>query len=151
MANVNYFDSSQSLYRFVKAQQQDYPRALSEIRNGKKKGHWMWYIFPQIAGLGQSATSRRFAIKDLDEATAYHNDPLLGARLIEIASALLDLKTEDAVEIFGGIDSLKLRSCMTLFAQVQNANPVFRRVLEKFFDGQPDSRTLELLSAPKRQ
>jgi|SRR6185503_11173689 len=134
-----------SFERFVKAQEHDYAVALSELRNGRKRGHWMWYIFPQIAGLGFSDMSRHYAIKDLQEATAYLSHPVLGKRLAEISAALLSLPGNDARAIFGSPDDLKLRSSMTLFALVPAADPVFETVLKKFFDGQKDLSTLQLL------
>lgn len=133
------------LQRFISAQEKDYTIALGEIKNGRKKSHWMWYIFPQIRGLGFSETSKFYAIKDKNEAEEYLTDPLLGSRLIEISNALLSLTTDNAGEIFGNPDDLKLRSSMTLFASVKNDNPVFQSVLDKFFKGEKDKKTLELL------
>lgn len=133
------------LQRFIDAQDGDYATALSEIKRGRKRSHWMWYIFPQIQGLGLSDMSKRYAIKDLDEAEAYLNHPVLGQRLIEICTALLGLNSNDAYAIFGTPDDMKLRSCMTLFASLPDAYPVFRSVLDKFFNGKMDSATLKLL------
>jgi len=133
------------LQRFVDAQQQDYTNALAEIRNGRKRSHWMWYIFPQINGLGFSEMSKRYAIKDIDEAEAYINHPELGQRLIELCTALLALDSNDAHEIFGSPDDMKLRSSMTLFASLPDAYPVFKSVLNKFFNGEMDKATLHLL------
>jgi len=133
------------LERFKEAQKQDYETALSEIKSGKKRGHWMWYIFPQIAGLGMTETSRYYAIKNLDEATAYLQDQELGARLVNISKALLQLMTSDPYEIFGTPDDLKLKSSMTLFDAVPEASPVFGQVLDKFYQGQRDQKTLALL------
>ena len=133
------------LKRFIDAQEGDYSTALAEIKHGRKRSHWMWYIFPQIQGLGFSEMSKRYAIKNLDEAEAYINHPLLGQRLIEICTALLDLKSNDAYEIFGTPDDKKLRSSMTLFASLPDAYPVFKSVLDKFFDGKMDNATLNLL------
>ena len=124
-----------SLDRFLVAQEHSYDTALREIRSGHKRSHWMWYIFPQIAGLGMSYTAQLYAIKDIEEARQYIAHPVLGARLIEISNALL----------MGYPDDLKLRSCMTLFAQVSD-DPVFDAVLAKFYGGRADARTLELLS-----
>ena len=132
------------LSRFLKAQEHDYERALGEIRAGRKRSHWMWYIFPQIQGLGFSSTAQYYAICDLQEAKDYLAHPVLGARLKEISSALLDLEGLSASEIFGYPDDLKLRSCMTLFRMADLNEPVFLEVLEKYYDGKPDSRTVEL-------
>jgi uncharacterized protein (DUF1810 family) len=123
----------------------DYPIALAEIKNGRKRSHWMWYIFPQITGLGFSSTSQFYAIKDIDEANAYLKHPVLGYRLVEITTALLELPTNDARQIFGFPDDMKLRSSVTLFLQIKNASPVFQKVLNKFFNGQPDEQTLQIL------
>ena len=133
------------LERFYKAQEYDYETALSEIRNGRKESHWMWYIFPQIAGLGRSTTAEYYAIKSKEEAKAYIEDPVLGKRLIEISQALLQVSSDDAEMVMGWPDNLKLRSCMTLFAEVAPEQPVFRNVLEKFYDGEMDGKTLDIL------
>lgn len=133
------------LERFVEAQQAEYNIALNEIKNGKKETHWMWYIFPQVLGLGFTSVSMEYGIKDLDEAAAYLNHPVLGPRLIEISNVLLTLDTDNAREIFGGSDAVKLRSSMTLFSLVPNADKVFELVLEKFFKGKKDEKTLQLL------
>ncbi|RZA02912.1 MAG: DUF1810 domain-containing protein [Sphingobacteriaceae bacterium] len=134
-----------NLQRFIAAQQTDYYTALSEIKQGRKRSHWMWYIFPQIAGLGFSETSRYYALKSLDEAQAYLNNPILGTRLIEICTELLKLPTNNATQIFGTPDDMKLRSCATLFAALSNTNPVYQQVLDKFFNGNSDSNTLLLI------
>lgn len=134
-----------NLKRFRQAQEQDYQAALAEIRSGKKRGHWMWYIFPQIAGLGMTDISRYYAIKDIREATDYLLDQELGFRLTEICKALLVLETDDAHAIFGSPDNLKLRSSMTLFDAVPATFPVFGQVLNKFYGGERDERTLQLL------
>ncbi|MBS7564852.1 DUF1810 domain-containing protein [Mucilaginibacter sp. Bleaf8] len=136
---------SNQLDRFLKAQEQDYATALAEIKSGRKRSHWMWYIFPQIQGLGFSETSRYYAIHDIAEAEAYLAHPVLGARLIEIAKALLSLSGNNATQIFGNPDDIKLRSSMTLFASVPGADPVFEAVLNKFFDGDKDPKTLQLI------
>lgn len=133
------------LIKFLDAQNQVYLKALSEIKNGKKETHWMWFIFPQIKGLGSSDTAKHYAIKDLNEATAYLQHPILGKHLIEISEEVLNLKAKTATQIFGTPDDMKLRSCMTLFANLKNSNPVFHKVLEKYFNGLPDDRTLQLL------
>jgi uncharacterized protein (DUF1810 family) len=133
------------LSRFVQAQEGDYERALSEIQSGRKRSHWMWYIFPQFDGLGFSPTSRRYAIKSLAEAEAYLRHPVLGPRLVECAEAALGVEGRSATEVFGSPDDLKLRSCATLFARVAPAGSVFERLLDKYFRGQPDAKTLRLL------
>jgi uncharacterized protein (DUF1810 family) len=133
------------LSRFLKAQSEDYAAALAEIKAGRKRSHWMWYIFPQIDGLGFSSTSKYYAIADIKEAAAYLADPTLGPRLIEISSALLELRGNNATEIFGAPDDMKLRSSMTLFSRVENGDAVFAAVLDKFFAGAPDKRTLDIL------
>jgi uncharacterized protein (DUF1810 family) len=134
------------LIKFLDAQNQVYLKALSEIKKGKKETHWMWYIFPQIKGLGSSETAQYYGIKDLNEATAYLQHPILGKHLIEISEEVLKLKEKNATQIFGTPDDMKLRSCMTLFANVENANPVFQKVLAKYFNGLPDELTLQLLN-----
>lgn len=134
-----------SLDRFLTAQKRSYDCALAEIRDGCKRSHWMWYIFPQVAGLGMSSTSQYYAIRDLEEAKAYLRHPVLGARLREICAALLALDTCDPGAVFGWPDDMKLRSSMTLFAFADPEEPVFRQVLDKFFAGREDRRTLELL------
>lgn len=126
------------LDRFRRAQRGSYDEALSEIRAGRKNGHWMWYVFPQLSGLGMSATSLYYGIRSLGEARAYFDDPVLGARLREISEALLELSTSDASAVFWYPDDLKLRSCMTLFAAAAPECETFSRVLSKFFDGKPD-------------
>jgi uncharacterized protein (DUF1810 family) len=133
------------LSRFVRAQADDYDEALSEIRSGRKRSHWMWYIFPQYEGLGFSATSQRYAIKSLAEAEAYLRHPVLGPRLMECAEATLRVEGRSAYEIFGSPDDMKLRSCATLFARVSPAGSVFHRLLDRYFQGEPDGKTLRLL------
>ena len=152
------------LQRFVEAQDQGdtYERALAELRAGRKTSHWMWFVFPQIAGLGRSEMSRRYAIASLEEARAYLEHPLLGARLVECAQALLQHEGLSAREIMGEIDAIKLRSSMTLFSQaVRIASPrrasdsdafrgldeieVFEQVLQRYFGGEPDAATLRLI------
>jgi len=132
------------LKRFVRAQEPDYKRALEEIAAGRKRSHWMWYIFPQFAGLGLSSTSRHYAIGSLDEARAYLAHPILGPRLIECAGATLTVKGRSAHDIFGSPDDMKLRSSVTLFSLVSPENSVFHRVLEKYFEGTRDERTVNL-------
>ncbi|WP_407425432.1 DUF1810 domain-containing protein [Arcticibacter sp.] len=133
------------LERFVSAQKDDYETAFSEIENGRKRSHWMWYIFPQIQGLGFSETSRYYALKDLHEAEAFLTHELLGSRLIKITNQLLQLKEDDANRIFGSPDDLKLKSSMTLFCSLDGADPVFEAVLDKFFKGIKDEKTLKMM------
>jgi uncharacterized protein (DUF1810 family) len=135
------------LQRFVDAQDQGctYEAALAELRAGRKTSHWMWFVFPQIAGLGQSPVSRRFAIGSLDEARGYLAHPVLGPRLAESARALTELSTDSAEEVFGGVDALKLRSSMTLFARADPDAPVFSQVLDQYFGGEADGATDSLL------
>lgn len=130
------------LQRFVTAQQPVYEQVLGELRAGRKRTHWMWFIFPQIAGLGRSATSVEYAISSLAEAAAYLAHPVLGPRLRECSAVLLRLEKRTAAAIFGSPDDAKLRSSLTLFAQVPGADPVFGACLEKYFGGAPDPRTL---------
>jgi uncharacterized protein (DUF1810 family) len=132
------------LNRFVQAQANDYAQLLTEIRSGRKRSHWIWYIFPQFDGLGFSSTSKRYAIKSLAEAREYLGHPILGPRLIECAQALLDVEGRSALEILGSPDDLKLRSCATLFACVSAAGSVFDRLLAKYFQGERDRKTLDL-------
>jgi len=134
-----------SLQRFIDAQQSDYETALSEIKRGRKQSHWMWYIFPQIQGLGFSTTSKLYAIKNLKEAQAYLNHPLLGKRLKEITDGLINLPSNDAHEIFGSPDDVKLKSSMTLFASLPDADPIFESALKKFFKGEKDAKTLSII------
>ena len=134
-----------NLDRFLDAQKNTYASALEELRAGWKHGHWMWFIFPQIAGLGFSSTAQFYAIRNLDEAADYFVHPVLGPRLIECCEALLLHPERSARDILGSPDDLKLRSCATLFAQVQPPHPVFGKILSTFYAGHPDTRTLELL------
>ena len=136
---------SYDLSRFHAAQARDYDTALSEIRAGRKRSHWMWYIFPQIRGLGFSSTAQYYALSGLGEAKAYLADPVLRQRLLEISGALLELDSSDPSQVMGYPDDLKLRSSMTLFAQADPDCPVFPAVLRKFYHGSPDERTLALL------
>ena len=135
------------LERFTEAQDAGgtYDRALAELRAGRKTGHWMWFVFPQIAGLGRSPTAREYAIASLDEARAYLADPVLGPRLRECARILAGLEESDADLVLGGVDAMKLRSSMTLFGRAAPDEPVFAEVLDRFFGGEPDPATLERL------
>ena len=132
------------LERFVKAQEESYEIALSEIKQGRKRSHWMWYIFPQIKGLGHSSTAQYYAIQSRAEAEAYLNHPILAKRLLEISGELLNIESNDASAVFGYPDDLKLKSSMTLFSLISRKT-VFKRVLDKFFNGEIDERTVELL------
>jgi uncharacterized protein (DUF1810 family) len=138
---------STDLQRFVAAQDQHgtYERALAELRAGRKTSHWMWFVFPQVAGLGRSATAQHYALASVDEAGAYLAHPVLGPRLLDCCSALLDLGTDDPQAVFGPVDATKLRSSMTLFERADPDQPVFGRVLEKYFGGERDDATLERL------
>lgn len=137
--------AANNLSRFLDAQETDYNRALAEIKNGRKQSHWMWYIFPQISGLGFSETARFYAIDDLEEARLYLDHPVLGKRLIDISRALLQIEGKTANQILGSPDDLKLRSSMTLFSLLENADPVFQTVLDKYFAGLADQRTVALV------
>ena len=138
-------DDPYDLRRFVRAQEADYPRALSEIKDGRKRTHWMWYIFPQFDGLAFSATSTHYAIKSLAEAKAFLDHPTLGPRLLECAEAVVGVDGRSASEIFGSPDDLKLRSCATLFACVLPPGSVFDRLLAKYYRGERDGKTIQLL------
>ena len=137
------------LSRFVTAQDEHgtYDRALGELRNGRKTSHWMWFVFPQVDGLGMSSTSRFYAISGLDEARAYLAHPVLGQRLLACARVVADLPDRSADDIFGGIDAQKLCSCMTLFHRAQPGEPAFARVLARYFAGQADPATDRLLAS----
>lgn len=131
--------------RFIKAQEMSYQSALQEIKKGRKTGHWMWYIFPQLKGLGWSQTSQYYGIDGLEEAEEYMADPVLRGRLIEISTALLSCQGKSAEEIFGTVDARKLRSSMTLFKRTSPEEKVFAQVLDKYFQGREDGRTLSML------
>jgi uncharacterized protein (DUF1810 family) len=133
------------LERFVGAQRDVYDDALAELRAGRKRSHWMWFVFPQIAGLGRTATAQRYAIADLDEARAYLAHPVLGPRLTECAQALLSVEGRTADQILGSPDDLKLRSSMTLFAHAADDPAVFRAVLDRYYGGEDDPLTLQRL------
>ena len=133
------------LNRFVQAQERDYDQSLAEVGSGRKRSHWMWYIFPQFDGLGFSPISRRYSIKSLAEARAYLSHPILGARLEKSIEAALHVEGRSAHDIFGSPDDLKLKSCATLFAFIASDGSVFGRLLDKYFQGEPDPATLRLL------
>jgi uncharacterized protein (DUF1810 family) len=137
--------NSTTLNHFLEAQTKDYQTALKEVRRGEKRSHWMWYIFPQIEGLGLSEMSKKYSIYDIREAEQYLNHPILGNRLIEISEALLKHADNNPKNIFGSPDDLKLRSSMTLFSCVPGGNEVFEQVLKKFYNGIKDPLTLALL------
>jgi uncharacterized protein (DUF1810 family) len=140
-------DGDDLLERFVAAQDEGgaYERALAELRAGRKRSHWMWFVFPQIAGLGRSPTARFFAIAGIEEASEYLEHPVLGPRLLECSRALLECGSEDPVEILGEVDALKLRSSMTLFSRVRGAGAEFDQVLDRFYGGARDPATEERL------
>lgn len=138
-------NNQSNLQRFLDAQKSSYQTALTEIKNGRKRSHWMWYIFPQIQGLGFSETSKFYAIKDVSEAEAYLKHPVLGSRLIEISQVAAQLAPNNATQIFGSPDDMKLKSSMTLFAALDDADPVFQSVLDKFFGGSRDAKTLQII------
>jgi uncharacterized protein (DUF1810 family) len=144
-------NEDKSLERFIEAQKTDYENALREVSAGKKRSHWIWYIFPQIQGLGFSETSRFYAIKDLNEANAFLRHPVLGSRLVAICEELLALDSNNANRIFGSPDDLKLKSCMTLFSSLDDTDPVFQKVLDKFFNGVKDSKTLSIIGKGDEQ
>lgn len=145
-------DDPYDLNRFVQAQADSYAQALAEIRGGRKRSHWMWYVFPQFEGLGFSSASRRYSIKSIAEAGAYLRHPVLGPRLTECAGALLGIEGQSAHDIFGSPDDLKLRSCATLFAYVSPEGSIFHRLLGKYFQGKHDGGTLHLLGvSPERK
>lgn len=137
--------NNNELLRFLDAQNKLYLTALDEIKNGKKESPWMWFIFPQIKGMGSSDTSKFYEIKNADEAIAFLEHPILGKHLVEITSELIKKEEETVSNIFGNNDVEKLQSCMTLFASVQNYEPIFQEVLHKYFDGSSDFHTLQLL------
>ena len=139
-----------SLERFIDAQSSMHDQALDEIRGGRKRTHWMWFIFPQFEGLGTSETSRYFAIKSRAEAEAYLAHPVLGRRIRDCAQAVLDAENRSAVEIFGLVDTMKLRSSATLFAAISPPESVFHQIIDRYFDGWHDDTTLELMQASER-
>ncbi len=134
-----------NLSRFIEAQEQSYPVALAELQRGRKRSHWMWYIFPQLSGLGRSATAQYYAIKSLAEARDYLDHPVLGPRLVECAETVLGIQGRSAHDILGSPDDMKLCSCATLFACVAPEGSVFERLLDQYFQGERDEQTLRLL------
>jgi uncharacterized protein (DUF1810 family) len=142
-------DDPFNLTRFTSAQHGVYGRALAELKKGEKRSHWMWFIFPQVDGLGCSTTTKHYAIKSVEEARQYLNHPVLGPRLLECTEAVLAVEGRAAWEVFAPPDDMKLRSSMTLFASLAEAPSVFSRVLDKYFDGAPDTKTLQVLEKMK--
>jgi uncharacterized protein (DUF1810 family) len=139
--------TAESLERFVRAQERDYARALSELRAGKKRTHWIWYVLPQLRDLGRSQMAREYGIASREEAAAYMAHPVLGARLVECVRATLDHTDRSAIEILGDIDAMKFRSCLTLFAYAAPDEQAFRQALAVFYEGREDAETLRLLAA----
>ena len=137
---------SAGIERFIDVQNKIWPTPLEEIKTGRKRSHWMWFVFPQIAGLGNSETSRYYALSDLKEAQIFFDHPILGRRLIELCEALLNLETTSATMVFGSPDNLKLHSSLTLFAELPQTHPIFEKLLQKFFLGKKDKITLDLIS-----
>lgn len=140
-------DDPYDLGRFVEVQEANYQQALSELRIGKKRSHWIWFILPQVLGLGSSPMSIRYAIRSLAEAKAYLEHPVLGARLRECVAAMNSHAGVTASDVLGEIDARKFRSCLTLFAQVSGSEPLFREALSKYFSGKPDAATLAILAS----
>lgn len=140
--------SNTDLTRFLDAQNKLYLTAFSEIKKGKKETHWMWFIFPQIKGLGKSTISKYYAIADVKEAQAFLDHPILAKHLIEISELLLSFKAKSIETILGELGARKLRSSMTLFSQVENVHPVFQEILDTFFSGYPDPLTLSMITVP---
>ena len=138
-------DDPFDLNRFIIAQDRNYANALAELKNGQKRTHWMWYVFPQIDGLGHSTTAKRYAIKSMEEARKYLDHPVLGTRLLECAEAVLATEGRSISDIFGYPDDLKLKSSITLFSCVSEPTSVFVRILEKYFQGDRDVRTIQIL------
>jgi len=145
MRTISNRDDPHDLARFIEAQERVYGDVLTELRDGRKRSHWMWFVFPQLDGLGFSPTAKFYAIENLEEARQYLQHPLLGARLRECSTLVLGIRNRTVSEIFSYPDDLKLRSCMTLFECVAEPGSVFASVLEYCFDGRRDARTLELL------
>ena len=140
-------DDPFDLRRFVQAQEGAYESALSELKLGQKRSHWMWYIFPQIDGLGRSAMAKHYAIKNVEEARGYVNHPVIGARLLECTETVLGIEGRSVAEIFGFPDDMKFKSSMTLFEYISEPDSIFALALDKFFSGDRDDKTLQLLEA----
>jgi uncharacterized protein (DUF1810 family) len=139
--------TTESLERFVRAQERDYASALSELRAGQKRTHWIWCVLPQLRELGRSQMAREYGIAGRDEAAAYAAHPVLGSRLVECVKAVLEHPARRATDILGNVDAMKFRSCLTLFAEVAPNEPSFRAALAAFYEGKPDTETLRLLAA----
>jgi uncharacterized protein (DUF1810 family) len=148
--NTSRRDDPHDLARFLSAQESVYDQALTELRSGRKQSHWMWFVFPQIDGLGHSSTATFYAIKSVDETRDYLSHPLLGARLLECAAHVLAIEGRSASEVFGYPDDLKLKSSMTLFESVAGPGSVFGQVLDALYDGERDTRTLQLLDVMRK-
>lgn len=148
MTNPLPTDDPYDLDRFLRAQEDSYSKALAELKRGRKEAHWMWFILPQIDGLGRSPTSRFYAIKSKEEARAYLQHPVLGKRLLECCEALLRIKSKSASDIFGYPDDLKLLSSLSLFASISAPGSIFSQVLEQYYEGKMDQQTLALLEHP---
>jgi len=136
------------LSRFIKAQDRVYSDVIEELRRGRKTGHWIWYVFPQIKGLGRSGRSRYYSISSIAEAAAYMAHPVLGRRLLKCTKLVLEVEGKTAEQIFGVLDAMKFRSSMTLFSAVKNGNEVFQCAIDKYFDGVANDKTVRLLSSP---
>ena len=147
MANKQEAEDPFDLSRFVSAQESVFDTALRELQRGEKTSHWMWFIFPQLDGLGRSSMAKKYAISGLDEARAYLSHPILGRRLLECCRAILSVEGKSALEIMGNPDDMKLKSSMTLFSLVEGSPAEFREVLLKFFEGEQDQRTMQLLGS----
>ena len=145
MSKSDVDDDPYNLIRFVQAQERDYERAISEVKDGRKYSHWMWYIFPQFEGLGFSSITKLYSIKSIAEAEAYLSHPVLGPRLKECTEAAISVEGRSAYDIFGPPDDMKLKSCATLFAYVSSAESVFQCLIDKYFQGECDQNTLRLL------
>lgn len=150
-ANPLEYDDRFNLTRFINAQEMVYPRVLFELRNGRKRTHWMWFIFPQIDGLGNSSTTKHYAIKSIEEAKEYLNHPVLGKRLKECAAAVLAIEERSISEIFGHPDDQKLKSSLTLFESIADSDPIFTSLVDKYFNGERDSGTLTILSGIRKK
>ncbi|MDN3588808.1 DUF1810 domain-containing protein [Pedobacter aquatilis] len=137
--------NNDDVYRFVLAQNETYTQALEELKNGKKESHWMWYVFPQLKGIGNSENAQFYGIRDIDEAETFMRHPILGKHLIEISETVLNINNRSALQIFGNPDYLKLHSCMSLFAQLNDGTKVFQAVIDKYFNGIPDEVTINIL------
>jgi len=143
-------DDPYELDRFLKAQEGSYDTALDELKAGRKRSHWIWFVFPQLAGLGRSPTAQFYGIKSLDEAAAYLKHPILGGRLHESLKVLQTLETKSAERVFGELDAMKFRSSLTLFAEADPTDPILEAALDRWFDGRKDEMTLQLLQAALR-